>query len=151
VTREAAKTDARARFRAILRSAGLKCTQPRLGVLRELEDAVAPVSHHEMLHNLARFHWDSATIFRNLKDLCEAGLVNRIDVGDHMWRFELRQRDGLAELHPHFLCVACENVTCLHELSLADVVRSLKIAASVEELLIKGRCADCQRTQRKPV
>jgi Fur family ferric uptake transcriptional regulator len=137
----------RAKWRKALRDAGLKCTEQRLAVLHELELAEVPMSHREMHERLAHFQWDPATTFRNLNDLCEGQLVARIDVGDHVWRFELRpratQRPGH---HPHFLCVSCGAITCLHEVSVVDAARRLTrsgSAAVVEEVLLKGRCADC--------
>lgn len=137
----------RSRWREALRVAGLKCTEQRLAVLRELEDAEAPVSHREMFDRLAHFQWDPATTFRNLNDLCDCELVARIDVGDHVWRFELRERESQRQSqHPHFLCVVCGNVTCLHDVYVADAAKRLTPrsgAAVVEEVLLKGRCAQC--------
>jgi Fur family ferric uptake transcriptional regulator len=137
----------RDRGRSALRAAGLKCTEQRLAVLRELERASAPLSHREMLARLSRFRWDPATTFRNLNDLCEAGLVARIDVGDHVWRFELQERTARRNSgHPHFLCLACGTVTCLHEVSTTDAALRLPVpdeVQMVEEVLLKGRCAKC--------
>jgi Fur family ferric uptake transcriptional regulator len=121
-----------------------------LGVLRELELAESPLSHQDMLLRLADYCWDSATIFRNLRDLCDAGLVIRIDAGDHTWRFELAQRPAhQIARHPHFLCVACGAITCLHDISLSDAGRRLRIPShvqQVEEVLLKGRCQNCVET-----
>src|SRR5687768_17008524 len=84
--------DSRLRWRTALREAGVRCTEQRLAVLSELETASAPLTHRDVLDRLAEYGWDSATIFRNLNDLCDCGLVARIDVGDHVWRFELLGR-----------------------------------------------------------
>jgi Fur family ferric uptake transcriptional regulator len=139
---------ARTRWRQALRAAGLKCTEQRLAVLWELENAAAPLSHREMLDRLAPYHWDPATTFRNLNDLCQTELVARIDVGDHVWRFELRERASQRESqHPHFLCLVCGNITCLHDVSVADAVKKLTPrsgSATVEEVLLKGRCQQCR-------
>lgn len=114
-----------------------------------------------MLGRLADYRWDSATIFRNLNDLCDCGLVARIDVGDHVWRFELLERvaDTLQK-HPHFLCVECGTVLCLNSVTVADTSRRLKMPPTgnvIEEVLLKGHCARCkdghvsnQRTQSRP-
>ena len=37
---------------------------------------------------------DKATAFRNLNDMTDAGLLRRTELGDHVWRFELRRQDG---------------------------------------------------------
>jgi Fur family ferric uptake transcriptional regulator len=100
-----------------------------------------------MLERLASFHWDPATVFRNLNDLYERGLVARIDAGDHVWRFELHDRGEQSPgVHPHFLCIDCGTVSCLHDISVADTARRWKLPAgirAIEEVLLKGHCGIC--------
>jgi Fur family transcriptional regulator, ferric uptake regulator len=139
--------DVRLRWREVLHTAGIKCTEQRLAVLRELEQTAEPVSHREMLVRLADYHWDPATIFRNLNDLYDVGLVRRIDVGDHVWRFELRPTGTDSAEHPHFLCVQCGSVTCLHEVAIGEALGKLRMpqhVEAVEEVLLKGRCTTCR-------
>lgn len=135
------------RWRQELRAAGLKCTQQRLAVLCELEAAEGPLSNHELQQRLAQFHTDSATTFRNLRDLCEAGMVVRVNVGDRSWRYELRDRGAHQRgRHPHFLCLVCGRVVCLSDVRVADLTGHLKIPGGVhviEEMLLKGRCSKC--------
>lgn len=104
-------------FQEQLRGAGLRATLPRIAVLRLLTAAQAARTHAEVAEVLAGDGFDRATVYRNLMDLSEAGLVRRTDVGDHVWRFEL-VRDGTehndAE-HPHFICGSCGAVACLPE------------------------------------
>lgn len=79
---------------ARLRGAGLRGTAPRIAVLRFLERATAPLSHGDIYQELAVRGFDRATIYRNLINLADAGLVSRTDLGDHIWRFELRREPG---------------------------------------------------------
>jgi Fur family ferric uptake transcriptional regulator len=103
-------------LRTTLRDAGLRSTAPRIAVLEYLHRAGAPASHGELHEKLAASGFDRATLYRNLMDLAEAGLVTRTDLGDHVWRFELR-REGPhgahAAEHPHFVCTDCGGVSCL--------------------------------------
>jgi Fur family transcriptional regulator, ferric uptake regulator len=149
---DALTADERVRWRKALRAAGLKCTEQRLAVLRELSIADTPLTHREVLERLAHFHWDPATIFRNLNDLCEQGLLARMDVGDHVWRFEVQGRNAQSPVnHPHFLCVDCGAIACLHEVSVAETSRRWKLPATVraiDEVLLKGRCGACKTRNR---
>ncbi|MDX1964570.1 MAG: transcriptional repressor [Pirellulales bacterium] len=130
-----------------LREANLRCTAARLWVMQELIKAHAPLSHAQVADTLAPQGFDRATIYRNLIELSDAGLVSRIELGDHVWRFELKRpnQDGTLD-HPHFVCVDCGEVTCL-----PDVNINLKPAAgsvgspimAVTEVLLKGRCGHC--------
>src|SRR5205823_15120838 len=96
-----------------IRAAGLRRTAPRAAVLRHMAGASAPLSHGELVDALGD-EFDRVTVYRNLLDLVTAGLVTRTDLGDHVWRFELRRPDAdHAAAHPHFVCVGCGAVSCL--------------------------------------
>src|SRR5678815_74677 len=75
-------------LRSAVRGKGLRATPSRLAVLELLRSSDAPMSHGDVADRLATQEWDRATIYRNLTDLAEAGLLRRTDVGDHIWRFE---------------------------------------------------------------
>jgi Fur family ferric uptake transcriptional regulator len=135
-------------LRRSLRDAGLRATAPRLAVLRSLSAATGPVSHGEVAGDLAGEGWDRATVYRNLIALTDAGLLRRTDLGDHTWRFELQreQAAGEAIVHPHFLCDACGDVTCLPD-SAVQVVAARGTPRAIQrqryEVQIKGRCDRC--------
>src|SRR5436190_15542363 len=90
-------------LRAAVRAKGLRATPSRLAVLEMLRASDAPMSHGDVADRLASHAWDRATIYRNLTDLAQAGLVRRTDVGDHVWRFEAVGNDHAASTHPHFV------------------------------------------------
>ena len=130
-----------------LRSAGLRSTAPRVAVLRQLQRATRPVSHAELVERLDGEGLDRVTLYRNLNDLAEAGLLARTDLGDHTWRFELRPEGGShAMLHPHFTCTRCGMVTCLPEESVT-LARGRSLPTSVSrravEVTLRGQCDRC--------
>jgi Fur family ferric uptake transcriptional regulator len=85
-----------------------------VAVLQKLIESRSPVSHADIVESLAASGFDRATLYRNLIDLTQAELARRTDVGDHVWRFELRDRDGVRTSdHPHFVCGSCGAVECL--------------------------------------
>jgi Fur family transcriptional regulator, ferric uptake regulator len=133
-------------LRAAVRSSGLRATPSRLAVLDVLRASESPMSHGDVADKLASQAWDRATIYRNLIDLSEVGLVRRTDVGDHMWRFEARapgeEHDGA---HPHFVCTECGTIECLPELELT--MRRAKAPRAVKqrqvEVHVRGLCDAC--------
>ena len=134
------------RAREILRAAGLRCTKCRVAVLQYLAGAAAPRSHADVAGALVPAGYDQSTVYRGLIELSEAGIFSRLDLGDHVWRFELRddhQRDG-AE-HPHFMCVDCGKVTCLPDVTvrIAPASGRRAVPGSVTEILLKGHCPEC--------
>lgn len=132
-------------IRSLLRSAGLRSTPARIAVLRELRGAKAPVTHAELAEKLVPQGFDKATVFRNLADLTEAELLYRAELGDHVWRFEVRNPQAAERgSHPHFVCVDCGNVTCLDEMEFTSASRRRSAEISrITEILIKGHCTSC--------
>ncbi|HEY2881257.1 MAG TPA: Fur family transcriptional regulator [Pirellulales bacterium] len=135
------------KIRHRLRSAGLRSTAARLWVMQHLAEAGKPVTHGEVAEELRPRGFDRATIYRNLIELTEAGLVSRIELGDHVWRFELRHSGGAGRRdHPHFVCVDCGGVECLPSVSVnikpAPGSKQSRIR-KVTEILLKGHCGQC--------
>jgi len=134
-------------LRDLLRDAGLRCTGPRMAVLRHLQGCTAPLSHGELVEALTDHGFDAATLYRNLIDLEGAGLVGRVNLGDNVWRFELRR--GNAEHtseHPHFVCVQCGEISCLADVrvKLTPAPGSVKsVVSTVSDIVLKGQCVRC--------
>jgi Fur family ferric uptake transcriptional regulator len=128
-------------LRAALRKAGLRGTAPRLAVLRWMSTTRGPVSHAEAVRGLA-----SARV---VMDLADSRILRRTDVGDHVWRFELRAgRAEPATEHPHFVCTDCGEVSCLTGVaveiqgapSVPRAIRSRRVAVQ-----LAGRCNACSQ------
>ncbi len=136
-------------IRAMIRDAGLRCTKSRSTVLSFMVDAEAPLSHADLSDELVPEGYDQATLYRNLTDLTEAGLLTRLDLGDHIWRFEFRSHgDSTRNEHPHFVCNDCGEVACLSpvDITFRSAEKDGELRASVgqiDEVFLKGRCADC--------
>ena len=133
--------------RALLRAAGLRTTSPRVAVLQCLHAATTPLSHAEIVAAMETQICDRATVYRNLMDLAEAGVVSRKDLGDHVWRFELR-RDGGEHVvdHPHLVCVDCGDVSCLPGVKVKLIAPSgqkVHTGGDAVEVQIKGHCERC--------
>jgi Fur family ferric uptake transcriptional regulator len=133
--------------KGILKNAGLRSTAARVAVLQRLAAAEQPASHADVVEQLRNFAFDQSTIFRSLHELCEAGVVNHLELGDQLRRFELRTTAGSDELeHPHFMCVDCGQVTCLDDFSFRlspGRGRRREQLGEITEVLLKGHCGAC--------
>lgn len=119
MTRKSTKLD----LRALIRERGLRATPARLAVCDVLSKASGPLTHAEVSKLLASRDIDQTTVFRNLTDLAEVNLIRRIEVGDHVYRFEWQGGVEHDTSHAHFVCVECGEVT---------------------EVLYKGHCSSCE-------
>ena len=71
----------------------------------------------------------------------------RTDLGDHVWRFELRtqQRMGDGD-HPHFMCTGCGTVACLPgvRVRIRTAPGSPRAVRRRDvDIQLKGRCDRC--------
>jgi Fur family ferric uptake transcriptional regulator len=140
------KSPLRDELRSRIRKAGLRSTMARVTVLERLHEATTPLSHADLAAELSPQGFDKATIYRNLVELAEAGMLRRVELGDHLWRFELiREEDEHSAEHPHFVCVDCGEVACLPGASVnvaEEPGRRSKIG-DVTQVLLKGHCERC--------
>lgn len=130
-------------LRQLLVDQGIRVTEQRLVILRELARLRVPISHPELTERLSHAELDRATVYRNLLSLTQAGLLVRTQLGDNVWRFELpRAKSPLHGSHPHFVCNDCGDVVCLPLESVklfGEAVRN-----EVLEVQLRGHCTACR-------
>lgn len=132
-------------LRQLLSEQGIRVTEQRMVILRELARLQLPASHPELTERLAGVGLDRATIYRNLLSLTEAGLLVRTQLGDNVWRFELPQGKSAEHgAHPHFVCNDCGDVACLP--GSAVTLRGAAVRHQVAEVQLRGRCVACVGT-----
>jgi Fur family ferric uptake transcriptional regulator len=130
-----------------LREKGLKCTGPRLAVLALVTSAESPLTHAEVVERLNDHGFDRATVYRNLIDLTEVGLLERTDLGDHVWRFELAKSGQHRNQHPHFVCSTCGDVVCLPPDAVTVTARRgspRAVRQGQVEVQLRGMCDRCK-------
>ena len=136
----------RREMRQRLREIGLRATSSRLATLVELHEKAGPLSHEELMRRLGPEQYDQATIYRILADLTTAGMLRRMDLGDHIWRYELLDEcRPVGADHGHFLCTDCGMVSCLPPMELRAQTGSLPVALQGARIQIKvsGQCGTC--------
>ena len=130
-----------------LRDVTLRATAARVAVLMLLASKGVPMSHSEVVASLAEFGFDQSTLFRGLNEMAHAGLLSRLDLGDHTRRFELKKSSDEAEFtHAHFICVDCGELQCMDDYSL-QITPSRgprrDNLGTITEIMIRGHCGQC--------
>jgi Fur family transcriptional regulator, peroxide stress response regulator len=129
-------------IRRSLEDNGLRCTPQRYAVMAFLEEHCGHPTAAEIFEAVNRLDPRSsrATIYNNLRDLVQAGLVREVAVEGRAARF-----DAKGMRHHHFVCDRCGNV---EDMDWYDVPRpdadSLGQRIFREyELIFRGLCTQC--------
>jgi Fur family transcriptional regulator, ferric uptake regulator len=87
-----------------------------------------------------------ASVYRALDGMDELGLVQRVDLGDGVARFEPAYADG--EHHHHLICDDCGKVEPFADAGLETAIervaggRGYSVAA--HDVVLRGACEDCR-------
>ncbi len=129
---------------ASLRSAGLRATAQRVDILTALEHAGRPLSL-EQVHARLPGRVDLSTLYRNMREFSEAGLVRSVDLRHGHAHYELVQ----GEEHHHLICTSCGHVEAF-TLPLCDDLERvvLRRAVSFDSVMdhaleLYGTCVSC--------
>jgi Fur family ferric uptake transcriptional regulator len=132
-----------------LRGAGFRSGGARAAVLDLLagQNCCASAQEiHEQLRGGKNRSVGIASVYRVLDVLAELRLVQRVDVGDGIARFEPALPDG--DHHHHVVCDDCGKVEPFSDPSLETAIAraSQRLGYSVDahEVVLRGECGDCR-------
>lgn len=132
--------------RTALKAAQLRCTASRIAVLQFVSRQAAPQSHADVAEALVPEGYDKSTLYRCLVEMADAGLLSRLELGDHAWRFAFHTGAAHhAADHPHFVCVDCGKVECMPDVKVQVHPKKGKtpVAGRITEVTLKGHCTAC--------
>jgi Fur family ferric uptake transcriptional regulator len=88
-----------------------------------------------------------ASVYRILELLTELRLVQRIDVGQGVARYERHQPDG--DHHHHLVCDRCGRIAPFEDPALEQAIervsRRLSFAVDDHDVVLHGACGDCRQ------
>lgn len=88
-----------------------------------------------------------ATVYRTLELLTELKIVDKINFGDGVSRYDLRQ-EGASRFHHHLMCTECGAVEEIQEDLLGDVEKKVEqtwdFKVKDHRLTFYGTCHTCQ-------
>jgi Fur family ferric uptake transcriptional regulator len=87
-----------------------------------------------------------ASVYRALESLARGGLVQRIDLGDGVARFEPAHAGG--DHHHHFVCDDCGKVEPFEDTALESALERIAGGRGYEvdahDVVLRGACGDCR-------
>lgn len=92
-----------------------------------------------------------ATVYRTLELLTELKIVDKINFGDGVARFDLR-KEGADHFHHHLICIECGKVEEVQEDLLGDVEKIVEnrwqFTIKDHWLTFHGICKDCKSKEK---
>lgn len=86
-----------------------------------------------------------ASVYRVLEQLSSMSLVQRVEIGDGVTRYEPAHPDG--EHHHHLICDRCSRVLAFEdpalERALDDLSARLGYEVAMHDVVLHGTCPDC--------
>ena len=141
------------RFEEYLQSRGKRCTDQR----RMLVDYIFSTHEHfdaeSLIAQLPRKndkgYVSRATVFRTLKDLVDAGLLNKLDLGSRT----VFEHDYGYPSHDHLHCTKCDQLIEFQSEELRElrqrVAHQHQFRVTGHRLIISGICEECARSKRR--
>ncbi len=142
------------RFQEYLQENGLKLTNERVALVREIFGTHYHFEADELLFKLKdkNIKISRATIYRTLELLVKCGMVRRVHLGEEHYHYERITDD--ARDHHHLVCTTCGGVVEFHddmiESRQQQICRDYGFAPTFKNLQILGVCGPCQKKGEEP-
>ena len=134
------------RFQRFLQGEGLKLTNERAALVREIFAQHYHFDADELLIRLKQrnIKISRATIYRTLELLVKSGMVRRVHLGEDHYHYE---SVGADSHHDHLICTTCGDVIEFHDPVLEarqrEICKKNKFKPTFHNLQILGVCNDC--------
>jgi Fur family transcriptional regulator, ferric uptake regulator len=142
------KSQAKENIDELLNSAKLKKTLPRRTILEILLNAAQPQTADEIVSAIGKTGPNRVTVYRTLGSMVEAGIVHRAFVAEGSQHFEMADKCGAHQCHPHFVCTGCGRTSCLHNMAL-PMATSAPAGFVIErqQVRLQGLCPKCNQAK----
>ena len=128
----------------ILRSAGLKVTEPRIAILAQFHKKHVPLSALEIQQALSGQGSDVVTVYRTLSAFEKAGILRTVDLRREAVYYELASHH-----HHHIVCTDCGGFEDIEDCDIAQLIKKAlsnsKKFTSIQDHALEffGLCRNC--------
>jgi Fur family ferric uptake transcriptional regulator len=133
---------------AELRSAGYRSGSARRTVIQFLDRQACCLGAQQIHDELSALGTPVglASVYRVLDTLAQKGLLQRLELGDGVTRYEPVRRDE--DHHHHLVCDGCGKVESFADERLESVIRDVEersgYAVAAHDIVLRGACTTCR-------
>jgi Fur family ferric uptake transcriptional regulator len=141
------------RFQSFLQTQGLKLTNERAALVREIFATHYHFEADELLFKMKEkaVKISRATVYRTLELLVKSGMVRRVHLGEDHYHYEHVVGNSH---HDHLICTTCGGVIEFHDPALEarqlEICERKKFTPTFHNLQILGVCDSCNRRGELP-
>ena len=141
------------RFAGFLQAQGLKLTEERSALVREIFSTHYHFEADELLFRMKEKNVkiSRATVYRTLELLVKSGMVRRVHLGEDHYHYE--HVTGNTH-HDHLVCTTCGGVIEFHDPELENralqICERKRFTPTFHNLQILGVCDSCRRKGEQP-
>jgi len=134
--------------RARLRATGQRVGAARAAVIEYLDEQSCCRGAQEIHEALAArgSGVGLASVYRAVDGLLETGLLQRVDFGDGIARYEPLRAEG--DHHHHLVCGDCGKVEAFHDAPLEQAIEAVERQTGYRvvshDVVLRGACTDCR-------
>ncbi|AQT69357.1 Peroxide operon regulator [Anaerohalosphaera lusitana] len=139
------------RAKELLSKAKLRRTKQRVDILSALLDGRGPMSQEQISDAIDGTGPNKATVYRAMESLVGKGVVHRAFERNGTCYFELGDRFGDRQCHPHFTCTECNRTHCLTDFEVPMVKSQKGFQVSHQKIELEGMCPRCADRQEDEV
>ena len=136
-------SDGNSSLKLVLKNANLRCTPARFDILDVLSNSDTALTQKQVT-DLLKDKYDKVTIYRTLETFLNAEIVHKAFFQEREWHFELADRCGRQQCHPHFACRLCGKNFCLDGISYPIIRIPANFESLQQKVLIEGICPNCK-------
>lgn len=133
---------ASSKLEAILTNNGLKKTKVRLALLQQFLKENHALSYNDLKAAVPQTV-DKSTLYRNLSNFENAGVIHRINDYTGVTKYALGGGATTGTTHAHFVCQKCETVYCMQKTTNITVRVPSGFTTQKIETIIQGVCDKC--------
>jgi Fur family transcriptional regulator, ferric uptake regulator len=118
------------------------CRESLLDLFLKTEEAL---SENDLRDKISG-HYDRTTFYRSFKTLVEADIIHKVVVDNQIVKYALKASENRSCEHAHFYCSECHMVKCLEAIPAFELKLPDGFIENETEILIKGTCSECQKS-----
>ncbi|MCA9400832.1 MAG: transcriptional repressor [Candidatus Omnitrophica bacterium] len=140
----------------ILKEKNIRVTNIRIKILKLLEDSVDHLNAKKIYNHIREEHPDVgiASVYRNLDQLIQHGLIDKIEISQKISIFELCEAFHPMGHHHHLICQKCQKIISYNQFMQEELAymqmaekrlkKKYQFRIDFHVLRFFGTCSDCE-------